>query len=291
MAETTEAVYRGYTQAELDAQYSQATLVPDLTPYVSFWKDESERARRELDCRTDVAYGPSRAERLDIFPAARPGAPVHLNFHGGAWRLLSKEYAAFPALQLVPAGATYAAVDFALAAEVTLDEMVRQVRAATAWMYAHAGEYNGDPDRLFISGHSSGAHLCAMILADGWRAEAGLPETLVKGAVIASGAYDLEPVRLSARNEYLNLDEAAARRNSATRHIPANGPPILVGWGEGELDEFRRQGAEFAVAWEAAGNHATAEEFPGHNHFDMSNAFGDPDSRIVRAAIAQMGLA
>lgn len=292
-------IYLGYSQDALDAQYDQATLVPDLAPYLEYWTRAGEAARRDFDCRTDIAYGRSPSERLDIFPAANQGAPVVIYFHGGAWRRLSKQHGAFPAPAFVAAGACYAAVDFAPADAVALDEMVRQVRSAVAWLHANARDHGGDPERLYLLGHSSGAHLAAMVLADGWRADCGLPEDAIKGAVIVSGAYDLGPVRLSARNAYLRLDDAAAARNSANRHVPPAshmasqmaGPPILVGWGGNELAEFRRQGAAFAEAWRAAGNPCETLELVGHNHFDMANAFGDADGPVVEAALRLMGLA
>jgi len=291
MSNREPIVFGGYTQAELDAQYDQRSLVPDVTPYLTFWSEESRKVRESLECVIDVSYGPSEEEKLDIFPPSASSAPVHVNLHGGAWRMLTKEHAGFPARNLFPAGACYVALNFALATQVTIDEMVRQVRSAMAWIYANIADYGGDPARIFVSGHSSGAHLTGMLLATGWRPGAGLPEDLIKGAILLSGTYDLEPVRLSARNRYLHLDEGAARRNSPIHLIPDHGPPIFAGWGEGELDEFKRQGKGFAAAWAKKGLAVTVEEFQGYNHFDVSSAFADPSSPIVRAALAQMSLA
>ncbi len=285
-------VYRGYIKDELDAQYDQRSLVPDPTPYREAWTAGTLAARRDLECRLDVAYGRSEIERLDLyFPPNADGAPIMLYFHGGAWRLLSKEHSGFPAPHLVAAGACFVAPDFISAADASLDEMVRQTRSAVAWARENADGFGGDRERIFVSGHSSGAHLAAMALADGWRADFGLPEDTVKGAVIASGSYDLEPVRLSARNDYLHLDEAAAYRNGPIHHIPKEAPGIFVAWGDGDLDEFRRQSAAFAEAWRAAGHGCETLELAAHNHFDVSSAFGDADSPIVGAALRLMGLA
>ena len=204
--------------------------------------------------------------------------------------MLTKEDAGFPAKHLVPAGACYVALNFALAPKVNLDEIVRQVRSAMAWIYTNIADYGGNPARIFASGHSSGAHLTGMLLASGWRGEMSLPEDLIKGALLLSGAYDLEPVRLSSRNAYLHLDEAAVMRNSPIHLIPEKGPSILVGWGEGELDEFKRQGKKFADTWRNMGLPEGEEEFKGFNHFDVYSAFAEPSSPIVGMALAQMGL-
>ncbi len=283
-------IYLNYSQAELDAQYNQATLVPDLSPYMEHWTTASSEAREKLDCELDVAYGPDKAERLDIFPSKQERAPIHVHIHGGAWRRVSKELVSYHAPPFVDAGAIFIALEFGLAPEYSLDSIVGQVRSAIKWIWQNAGSFNGDQDRIYVSGVSSGAHLSATILADGWRKTSGLPENVIKGAVLASGPYDLEPVHLSARNEYLNLDEAAADRNNPLKHIPKGGPSIFVCWGDGELAEFQRQGEAFGTAWQAAGNDCQMLKIENKNHFDVGNLFGEADSAIVKAALAQMSL-
>ena len=297
MTESNAKVYRDYSQTELDAQYEQRTLVPDLTPYLKVWNGGSLKIRKTFPCALDVPYGPLEEQRLDIFPASgvtkETGdmAPVHVFLHGGAWRWMTKELFSFPAKHLVSAGACYVTVEFPATLVVPLDEMVRQVREAFGWIYRNISLHGGDPERIFISGHSSGAHLAAMVLAEGWREEAGLPGDLIKGAVLVSGPYDLEPVRLSARNEYLHLDEAAARRNTPNHHLPRRHPPLFIGWGDGELDEFKRQGRDFAVVCKERDLPVISEELKGCNHFDAGNAFADQDSPVLRHILAQMGLA
>lgn len=83
----------------------------------------------------------------------------------------------------------------------TLAEIVRQCRAAVAWLYAHARNFGGDPMRIHVGGSSACAHLAAMMLASGWQAAHGVPDNLVAGATLLSGIYDLEPVRLGHPNE------------------------------------------------------------------------------------------
>jgi arylformamidase len=283
-------VYRGYTKAELDIQYNQTALVPDLASYVAYWSEASEAVRRRYDGTFDIVYGPGGRQKLDIFRPANPAGPVVVSVHGGAWRLLSKAEAAFSAPPMLEAGAGYVALGFDLVDTAPLQEIVAQVRAGVAWVYRNAAEHGFDPEQLYLSGFSSGAHLAANVLANGWRAAAGLPEDLVKGAVLSSGPYDLEPVALSARNTYLHLDAATVRHFSPNRHVPTGGPPIVVAWGEGEHTEFRRQGAAFAESWAAAGNPVETIEIAGANHFDACVTLADPGGALVRAALAQMGL-
>ena len=96
--------------------------------------------------------------------------------------------------------------------------------------------------------------------------------------------------RLSARNEYLRLDEAAEDRNSAIRRIPADGCPLVIGYGGGEQKEFRRQSRDFAAAWRAAGLPVEEFDMPGVNHFELRRHFNDPDGPILKAMLGLMGL-
>lgn len=285
-------VYRGYTQSELDAQYEQRTLVPNVAAYVDEWRQRSVRARAGLPCRHGVAYGPGAAERLDIYAPLAGNAPVHLHFHGGGWRMLSKDDVGYPAPLFAARRAVYIAVGFPLATGAPLSGIVASARRALAWVHHNAGDFGGDRERLFVSGFSSGAHLAAMLLVDdGWHVHAGLARAAVKGAVLMSGIYDVEPVRLSRRNELLALDANDAQTLSPIRRIPSgDGPPVAVLWGGGELDEFRRQSRSFADAWAAAGNPVRANEIAGRNHFDIGGDLGRADSVVFAHVREQMDL-
>ena len=290
--DSSAPVYRGYSQAELDAQYNQATLVPDIGGYLDAWDTESARVRDSQPCRLSVPYGDGPDETLDIFPAENgaDGVPVMLSIHGGAWKALSKESFSYPAEPFAAAGAAWVAADFSLLPEASLDEQVRQNRAALAWLWRNARSFGGDPDRLYVCGHSSGAHVGGALVQDGWRERAGLPEDAIKGAVLVSGMYDLEPVRLSARNDYVRLDEIAVRRLSPIHNIPERLPALALFWGSGELDEFRRQSRAFAEAVWARGHRAEAMEIAGANHFDMADGFADSRSAILRSCLGMMDL-
>ena len=103
-------------------------------------------------------------------------------------------------------------------------------------------------------------------------------------ALLVSGIYDLEPVRLSSRNEYLNLDQGAARDLSPIERIPSVCRPLVIGWGGRELDEFQRQSSTFAAVWEKHG--AVEQVFMAeHNHFDMTSELGRPESSLLQPFI------
>lgn len=183
----------------------------------------------------DVAYGALPVETLDIFPAERPGAPVLIMIHGGYWYSLDKHHDSFVAEGCRSHGVATVVVNYGLAPDYGMDEIVRQNRAAAA-------------SRIHVLGQSAGGHLAAMLLATDWPAlGADLPADLVKSAVSISGIYDLEPIRLCYLNDRLGMDEAAARRNGpVAQRYPVAAPLMLVS-GDIESDEYARQADAMAA--------------------------------------------
>lgn len=257
------AVYLGYSQAELDAQYDQRTLVSDLRPYLEQWRIRSEAASRRYAPETDIPYGEGPGEVIDLFRPEGGSTRLHLHYHGGAWRRLSSRDAWFVAPPWVEAGYNFASVNFALVPEVSLATQVDQARRALQWCADQASSLGMDPEKITVSGHSSGAHLAALVALADW----GRPQPPVQAAIIASGSYDLEPVRLSARNEYLRLSPSDAAALSPSRHLNPSAPPCVVMWSLNELAEFQRQGECYAALLARRGTvvrHAVDTE----SHFD-----------------------
>ena len=283
-------VYGDYTQEELDRQYSQITLVPNQAEYLEENRVKSAEVRKKLNGTLNVSYGPTLDEVLDIFPAEQPGGPILVHHHGGAWRASHKDDHSYIAESFVAKGVNLIIPNYSLAPKVTLDEIVRQNRAAIAWVYHNAESFGGNRYRFYIDGHSAGGHLAGMMMVTDWEREYGLPKDLIKAATSFAGMYDLEPVRLSNRNEYLFLDERSAHRNSPIHHIPPVRIPLVIGYGDGELDEFKRQSDEFAVAWETAGNPVTKIIMKDQNHYDVSREYTKVDSPILKAIWVHMGL-
>lgn len=283
-------VYGNFTQAELDEALNARGTAPDFDAVLRRYDEDSARVRARFKGKLGVAFGPSSDETLDVFPAQRPNAPIHLFIHGGYWRLLTRTENSFAAEALVPAGATVVVINYALAPSVTLDEIVRQCRASIAWTWKNARSFGADPDRIFISGHSAGGHLVGMMLATDWERDFGVPPDVVKGATAVSGLYDLRPVRKSFVNEWLKLDEAGAVRNSPLLNLPKHGCPLIVSYGERDTAEFRRQSDEYLAAWRAKGHPGLYVDMPGFHHFDVMNEIANPASALARAVFQQMGL-
>lgn len=268
--------YRGMDQDTLDREYNARASVPDYEAEAASYRILSAAARDALPFKT-VAYDPHSREQLDWFPAAPGGpesAPVFLWIHGGYWRALSRHDQSCVAPGLVAGGVHVAVMDYTLVPHATLDEIVRQVRQACAFVAARAG------GPVFVGGSSAGGHLGAMTL----------DMACVRGAVLLSGLYDLEPVRLSHVNGWMQLDAEAAHRNSPIHHIPRPPRvPLLLAYGAEETGEFKRQTDDYAAAYAAAGGVAQVAPQPGRNHFNVAAALGDPADPMCRAALSFIG--
>ena len=149
---------------------------------------------------------------------------------------------------------------------------------------------NGDPARIHISGSSAGGHLGGMMVAGGWAGDYGLPEGFVQSASLLSGLFDLEPVRLSNCNEWLNLDAASAERLSPMRRLPLRPLPLLISYAPNETEEFKRQSECYAAACTALGCAVDVICEPGTNHFDLPLRFMDKNAALTRATLRVMGL-
>ncbi len=287
---TREKVFLDYTQAELDDAYDQRVWAPNADEVIARYATASAAARARVRRESDLRYGPTDAETLDLFPAAAPGAPLHLFVHGGAWRGGHKDSYSFLAETFVAAGAHYVALNFGNIPDVRLPEMAAQVRRAIAWLYRNARRFGGDPERLYLSGHSSGAHLAAVALATEWPAH-GMPETVVKAALLASGMYDLRAPLLSARSAYVRVTREEEDALSPLRHVGRIRCPVALAHGERESPEFRRQAADFAAALGAARLASEVIVGPGLNHFELLETLARRDGLLARVALGQMGLA
>ena len=255
-------VFRDYDQKALDDQYEQRVWVPHADEIIKRYSAASDAVRKRIGEPWVERYGATPAETLDIYGS---GKKAFVFVHGGAWKRQSSREQAFPAEAIIEAGATYVALNFANLPSVTLPEMADQVRRAIEWVYRHLSM------DVVLCGHSSGAHLSGCALTR-------IP--YIKKALLVSGVYDLLPVRLSARNDYVRLNERLEHEYSPIRHVDKILCPVTVAWGEKEGAEFFRQSKEFAEK-------LRAPTILGKNlnHFEIVETLADPRSPLGRAAL------
>ena len=283
--------WRGYSQQEFEIQYNARALVEDCEQIVAENATRSEAFRKASRCELDLRYGPSGRERIDLFKPAEDNAPVVLFVHGGYWRSREKENFAFLAAPLTKSGAMVAIVEYSLCPHVTIDTIVRQLRASCAWLWRHGTEHGANVSRIHLMGHSAGGHLAAVLAATDWPdLNPDLPEDLIKGTICISGLFDLEPLLEHSVNQDLNLDAQSARRNSPIHMQPTTPGPVIFAVGAQESDEFKRQSREMADAWKAHARASTYLEIPDANHFSIVSNLDQPDFVLTRRCLDQIGL-
>jgi arylformamidase len=270
-------VWLDMDQAELDDAYDQTKYAANQPQLGQRRAVMSNLARARLGAPRRFAYGDKPIEGFDLYPAKRANAPIVVFTHGGAWRTGNAEENAFAAELFVNAGAHFITLDFNAVTEVGGDLMVLadQVRRAVAWVYNNAASFGGDRARIYLAGHSSGAHLTGVMLTTDWT-RYGLPAQFIKGGICSSGMYDLEPVRLSARSKYVAFTDQIEQELSSQRHLDRLHCPIIVSHGTLETPEFQRQARDFAAAVKAAGKPVTLLVGEAYNHFEMAELLASP---------------
>jgi arylformamidase len=285
-------VFLDYDQVELDASYDQPYYEPLIAQVAQRLATNSEATRARLGAPRRAAYGPTEVEKLDIYRTDRPNAPVFVFIHGGAWLVGEARDYGYPAEMFVNAGVHYVVPDFASVkvAGGDLGVMAAQVRGAIAWIAKNATTFGGNPEQIYIGGHSSGGHLCGVALVTDWQ-DFGLSENTIKGGLCMSGMYEMTPVRLSWRHTYVNFTDAMADAMSSLRHIDKLRAPITVTYGTLETPDFQRQNRAFAAAVTAAGKPVQLIEAKNYHHLEMAESLGNPYGPNGRAALALMKLA
>lgn len=294
---TGPPVWLEMDQAALDAAYDQTRYAPNMAQVLERYAANSAAVRSRLGPPQRFAYGPCPVEGLDVYTTTQSGAPVCIFIHGGAWRSGLARNNAFAAETFVRAGAHFVVPDFAWVQDVGGDLMpiADQLRRAVIWVYQNAHRWGGDPQRLYVCGHSSGAHFAAVLLATDWSNAPGgandLPVSLLRGGLCCSGMYDLKPVRLSARSAYVHFTDAVEQALSPQRHLQHLNAPVIVACATLESPEFQRQARAFSMALQAAGKPVQPLLVEGLNHFEVIETLATPDSLLARAMRGLMRLA
>lgn len=273
-----------------EVQYDARGSAPRFEAIVREYKELSAQSRAHCSAIYDLHYGQAQAERLDIFLASgniHP-APAFVFIHGGFWRSMSKEDSSMMATVFTDAGISVITVEYTLLPNATLPEVVRQVRSAIGWVHRYAKRYNIDPGKIFVGGHSAGAHLAATLLSVDWQDEFRLPQNVIAGVVALSGLYDLRPLVGIRPNEWLRLDLSSAQRLSPLFFLPRHNqyaPPLITSVGGLETEGSQRQTRAFEAAWNRSGHPFKRVPAPDRNHFDLLCALAEPDHPLTDAVL------
>jgi arylformamidase len=273
----TRPVWRTYSAAELAHQYSPRTQVPNIGAMFAQWTRDGE-AFRAQHLGLDLAYGREAAARLDLYrPAGVDKPPLWIFIHGGYWQSVTKEQTAQFAAGMLRSGYAVANIDHTLSPQMSLPQIVGQIRGGMNFLHREAESLAVNGARLHVAGHSAGAHLAAMMAAD--------PDCApVASVMLISGVFDLRPLALLPMGGILGLDDSAVvRRNSPINFRPRPGCRVGVAVGSLETDEFKRQSTDLASVWRAEPLLIVKDR----NHFDILDGLIDGDLLKLATRIAR----
>ncbi len=266
---------------DYEAEYNNRARVPEHPEIFARWAREAEdyraEAMKERRAELGLSYGSSLRQFIDLFSALRAvTAPLALFIHGGYWRSLDPSLFSHMARGLNAHDVTVAVVGYDLCPEVTIAEIIEQIRHACLFLWLRTGQ------RMMIYGHSAGGHLAATMLATEWQARyPKAPPDLVPAAYSISGLFDLAPLVSIPMAQDLRLDESEARSVSPLFWPAPKGRPFDAVVGALESSEFLRQSRTIADSWGKAGAQTRYEAIPGTNHFTVIDALADPHSAMV----------
>jgi len=278
-------LYRDFeTQEQIDAEYDLESVL-DMNAYGRWMAAAADRTRHEVDYVPNVRYGPTRDEYVDVFPSKTPNSPVLVFIHGGWWRALASSDFHMVARGPLALGMTVVMVNYSLCPKVSISEITRQNRAALAWTFHNIDRFHGDPETIFVAGHSAGGHQVGMLSITDWEEEYDLPKTLITGGIPISGLFDLRPFRYSWLQPKLLLTHEVIERESPIFHVAGRDylPPLLFTLGGDESSEFHRQSSAFSEVWDRAGGSSVLFPQPGRDHISAIADLEDPTSALCRA--------
>ncbi|HUA53186.1 MAG TPA: alpha/beta hydrolase [Candidatus Sulfotelmatobacter sp.] len=270
-------LYRGMDRAALDAAYNNRNAVGSaaVERHYAAWQDRTKRLNAAHQPEIDLRYGAGARERLDFYKAAKPNGPTLIFIHGGYWQMNDKELFSFIAEGPLAHDVNVAVVEYTLAPAARMDQICAEIRRSVDWLLANLARLGGDPDKLYVSGHSAGGHLTSI----------AMDNPRLAGGIAISGIFDLEPIRLNYLNDKLGLDVAEAERNSTIKHLPTRAGRLIVSVGARELPELVRQSEEYAKAWTAGGRAGSYLPLAGHDHFSILEELAQPNGKLTQALL------
>ena len=289
----TTTVWRDLTQAQLDWAYDQTQHATNMAEVMAECAALSAQARALLQTQgTEVkrlTYGPTEVQALDWYTSQTPNAPLVFFIHGGAWRRGQAQDYAMAAAWLHRLGVHLVVPDFSAVTDVqgSLLTMVDQLQRALTFTAKTASNFGANAQRIYVVGHSSGAHLAACLGTYNWHQQ-GVYPTPVHALMCCSGMYELEPVSLSARSQYVSFNPKTLQDLSPQRHLHHFNMPIALLCGDQESPEFKRQALEFAKSLSDRDAHLRCFWGQGLNHFEMLKSFANPDGVMSKALLELM---
>ncbi len=271
---------------DYDVEYNNRARVPEHSEIFARWQRDAaayrERMKAEENAEIGLAYGTSPRQTVDLFfPETTGHTPLALFIHGGYWRSLDPSTFSHMSAGLNARGAAVAVAGYDLAPQVTIAQIIDQMRTACLFLWRRFGQ------RLMVYGHSAGGHLAACMVATDWKSlDPKAPADLVPAAYSVSGLFDLKPLVATAMNADFKLNEPSASQVSPLWWPVPRGRVFDAVVGGAESAEFLRQSRIVTDDWRQRGVETRYEAVPGANHFTVIDPLSDPASAMSERVAA-----
>ena len=224
--------------------------------------------RRAIKITLSVAYAGRPRHTLDICrPVDASAAPVVMFFYGGGWRRGNKRLYRYVAKALARRGYVAVVPDYRVYPEARYPDFIEDAALAVRWVKDNAARFGGDPKKIFLQGHSAGAHIAAMLAIDGrWLHKVGLaPGRDIVGLIGIAGPYDFMPLR----DEILKVIFGGAERPETQPifHVSPGAPPALLMTGSRDRLVEPGNSTRLAERLRATGNAATVLTYRRVGHY------------------------
>lgn len=243
--------------------------------------DASARVTRNLDYLPDTEYADDR-DRLDVhMPDGAEDVPVMVYFHGGGLLFGDKSLGDPVAARLLPMGIGLVSANYRLSPDVQHPAHVQDAAAAFAWVAGNISAFGGNPEALYVAGHSAGAYLAALLAVDpAHLAALEIPAGQLRGAIPVSPFLYVEETAPERPMTVWGSNPEDWLAASVTPHIGPDRPPMLLLYADGDDGWRREQNERFAAAMRAAGSDVRAEALPGRDHRSIIEKINEPDDLV-----------
>lgn len=229
--------------------------------------------------QTGIAYGGDARQMLDIYtPTEKAGTarPVLIFFHGGAWRDGEREGYGFLGRAFASRGFVTVIADYRKAPKVRFPAFVEDTASAIAWVHSNAAKHGGDANRIFVMGHSAGAHIAMMTALDPkWLAANDLKPDVIKGVIGLAGPYDFLPLTTESSKIALGQWPDLTETQPIT-YARADAPPLLLLTGDNDTVVKPRNSKTLSAKIEELGGEQQLKIYPDVGHADIIMAVARP---------------
>ncbi|NII09994.1 alpha/beta hydrolase [Oleiagrimonas sp. C23AA] len=270
MSPSSDRSFQRRTLARWSARLATAalTLLVSGCSAALFGAMNATSGTHGLSSRTGIVFDARHQLKLDVYrPANAQNAPVVVFFYGGAWQDGKRGQYAWAGRALARHGVVAVVPDYRKYPKVHLDGFMHDGAEAVAWARQHAGEFGGNPEELFVMGHSAGAHIGALLATHAsWLKSVDMKPRDLSGFIGLAGPYDFLPLKQQVYIDLFGTTHAEQEKSQPVHFVNGNEPPMLLEQGQADQTVWPSNAISLATALRAHDEPVTMHIYPGIGH-------------------------